>query len=86
MRQLVPFLESLVLLDLGFYPSLLDHWRTLSPLYQWTGNNDKNNNNLNTNGSPNLGQTTRPYNNQQKKKKRKKKKENLQNCGFCCSG
>ena len=29
-----------------------------------------------TNGSPNLGQTTKPYNNQQKK-------ENLQNYGIC---
>ena len=28
-----------------------------------------------TNGSLNLGQTTRPYNNQQKKKKKKKKKK-----------
>ena len=37
-----------------------------------------------TNGSPNLGQTTRSCNNQQKKKKKKKKKKNLQNCGLCC--
>ena len=33
-----------------------------------------------TNGSFNLSQTTRPYNNQ------KKKKKNLQNCGLCCPG
>ena len=32
-----------------------------------------------TNGSPNLGQTTRPYNNQQNR-------ENLQDCGLCCPG
>ena len=32
-----------------------------------------------TNGSLNLGQTTRPYNNQQEK-------ENLQNCALCCPG
>ena len=31
-----------------------------------------------TNGSPNLGQKTRLYNNQQKKK------EDLQNCQLCC--
>ena len=31
---------------------------------------------LHTNGSPNPGQTKRPYNNQQQKKKKK----NLQNC------
>ena len=31
--------------------------------------------NVQTNGSPNLGQKTRPNNNQQKKKKKKKKKE-----------
>ena len=35
--------------------------------------------NNNTNGSPNLGQKTRPYNNQQKKR-------NLQNCWLCFSG
>ena len=33
---------------------------------------------IHTNESPNLGQTTRPYNNQQKGK-------NLQDCGLCCS-
>ena len=33
-----------------------------------------------TNGSPNLGQNTRPYCNQQQKK------ENLPNCRFCCPG
>ena len=32
-----------------------------------------------TNGSPNPGQKTRPYNNQQKE-------ENLQNCRLCCPG
>ena len=32
-----------------------------------------------TNGSPNLGQMSRRYNNQQKK-------ENSQNCGLCCPG
>ena len=45
-----------------------------------------------TNGSPNLGQMTRPYNNNQqkkskkKKKKKKERKENLQNYGLCCPG
>ena len=45
-----------------------------------------------TNGSPNLGQKTKPYNNKQKKKKKKKKRErerereNLQNCRLCCPG
>ena len=38
------------------------------------------------NGSPNLGQTTRPYNNRQKKKKKKEKNVNLQNGGLCCPG
>ena len=32
--------------------------------------------NRDTNGSPNLGQTTKPYN--------KQKKRGLQNCGLCC--
>ena len=41
-------------------------WDSQAPLGFWD-----------TNGSPNLGQTTRPNNNQQKK-------ENLQNCGLCC--
>ena len=41
-------------------------WHTLIPLGFWHPNR-----------SPNLSQTTRPYNNQQKK-------ENLQNCGLCC--
>ena len=36
-----------------------------------------------TNGSPNLGQTTRPYHN---KKEKKKKEDNLPDCGFCCPG
>ena len=40
-----------------------------------------------TDGSPNLAQKIRPYNNQQQKKKKKKKKEeNLQNCRLCCPG
>ena len=34
-----------------------------------------------TKGSPNLDQTTTPYN-----KQKKRKKENLQNCGPCCPG
>ena len=34
-----------------------------------------------TNGSPNPGPKTRPYDNQQKKKK-----ENLKNCWLCCPG
>ena len=44
------------------------------------------------NWSPNLCQTSSPYNNQEnnkkakKKKKKKKKKENLQSCGLCCPG
>ena len=38
-------------------------WHTQTPMGLW-----------HTNGSPNLGQKTRPYNNQQKKKKKKKKK------------
>ena len=37
---------------------------------------------LHTNGSPNPGQKTRPYNNQQQKKK----EEKLQNCRLCCPG
>ena len=36
----VPFFESLVWLDLGLNPSLLDHWRTLYSLGQWSGHND----------------------------------------------
>ena len=47
-------------------------WHTQTPIWLWY-----------TNGSPDLGQKTRPYNNQQKKKK---KKENLQNCRLCCPG
>ena len=31
----VPFFESLVWLNLGLSPSLLDHWRTLYSLGQW---------------------------------------------------
>ena len=38
-----------------------------------------------TNGSPNIGQTTRPSN-KQKKKIKKKKKENLLNSGLCRHG
>ena len=48
-------------------------WHTQTPMGLWR-----------TDGSPNLGQKTRSYNNQQKK--RKKKKENQQNCGLCCPG
>ena len=48
-------------------------WHTQTPMGLWQ-----------TNGSPNLGQKTRPYNNQEKKKK--KKKENQQNCRLCCPG
>ena len=33
-----------------------------------------------TNGSPNFGQKTRPYNNQPKKN------DKLTNCGLCCAG
>ena len=46
-------------------------WHTQTPMGLWY-----------TNGTPNLGQKTRPYNNQQQKKKKKKEKkeENLQNC------
>ena len=44
-------------------------WDTQTPMGFWD-----------INGSPNLGQTTRPYNNQQQQK------ENLQNCGLCCPG
>ena len=32
-----------------------------------------------TNGSPNLGQTARPYNNKKKKKRKKKRKEKKEN-------
>ena len=31
----MPFLKSLVWLDLGLNPGLPDHWRTLYPLGQW---------------------------------------------------
>ena len=41
-------------------------WDAQTPLGFWD-----------TNGSPNLGQTTRPYN---------KEKKNFQNCGLCCPG
>ena len=41
-------------------------WEAPTPLGFWD-----------TNGSPNLGQTTRPYDNQQQKKKKKKKKKEL---------
>ena len=41
-------------------------WHEQAPLGFWD-----------TNGLPNLGQTSRPYHNQQKR-------ENLQDCGFCC--
>ena len=37
----VPFFESLVSLDLGFNPSLPDHWRTLYSLGQWPANKCK---------------------------------------------
>ena len=43
----------------------LGEWNTQTALGFWD-----------TNGSPNLGQTARPYNNQQKR-------ENLQNCRLC---
>ena len=44
-------------------------WDSETPLGFWQ-----------TNGSPNLGQMTRPYNDQQKNKK------NLQDCGLFCAG
>ena len=57
-------------------------WNAQTPLGFWE-----------TNVSPYLSQTTRPYDNQQKKKEKKKKKkerererENLQNCGLCYPG
>ena len=36
-RYQVPFLKSLVWPDLWLNPGLLDQWRTLYPLSQWTG-------------------------------------------------
>ena len=42
-------------------------------------NNDNNNRFWNINGSPNFGQTSKPYNNQQKR-------ENWQDCRLCCPG
>ena len=36
-RYQVPFLKSLVWLDLGLNPGLPDHWRTLYLLDQWAG-------------------------------------------------
>ena len=54
---------------------------TQTSVKNFQGVKKKNNNRLwHTNGSPNLGQKTRPYCNQ------KKKKKNLQNCGLCCTG
>ena len=37
MKYQVPFLKSLVRLDLGLNPGLLDHWRILDQLDQWAG-------------------------------------------------
>ena len=45
-----------------------EEWDTQTPMGFW-----------HINGSPNLSQTTRPYNNQQKR-------ENSQNCILCCPG
>ena len=42
--------------------SVLENWHTWTPMGHW-----------HINGSPNLSQKTRPYNNQQKKKKKRKK-------------
>ena len=39
-----------------------------------------------TNGSTNLGQTTRPSDSQQKKKKKKERKEKLSNSELCRPG
>ena len=60
-------------------------WDTKGPMEFW-----------HINGSPNFGQTTRPYNSQQKKtkknknekqkNKKKKNPENLQNCELYCPG
>ena len=36
-RHQVPFFESLVWLEQGLNPGLLDHWRTLLSLVQWPG-------------------------------------------------
>ena len=36
-RYQIPFLKSLVWLNLRLNPGLLDHWRTLYPLGQWAG-------------------------------------------------
>ena len=72
----MPRLEFLISLPYVYHQFLLlcnnifpGEWDALIPLWFFD-----------TNGSPNLGQTNRPYNNQLKKK------ENLLNCGFCYPG
>ena len=39
---------------------------------------------LDRNGSPNLDQTTRPYNNQQQQQQQQQ--QNKEKCGLCCPG